>query len=170
MLALLSALIVATVVGWGATRIVAELKASRSDRARERMLDLLQAFASASSAAAADPKAVLVWEPLARVARKILPEDFAQLDRASGSTFPFGSDRIQAAHAQWTADWLAWERIHDSTYKLKAAAIEEELVKGEGTLLLRARLDALEREKLDLYQRRYEEYVRVAKALHALVS
>src|SRR5947209_8626981 len=108
MLALLSALIVATAVGWGATRIVAELKASRNDRARERVLDLLQAFASASSAAAADPKAVLVWVPLARVARQISPEEFAQLDRASGSTFPFGSDRIQAAHAQWTADWLAW--------------------------------------------------------------
>src|SRR4051794_40402605 len=108
MLALLSALIVAAVVGWGAARIAGEVKASRIERARERVLDLLQAFASASSAAAADPKAVLVWEPLARVARNILPEDFAQLDRASGSTFPFGTDRIQAAHAQWTADWLGW--------------------------------------------------------------
>ena len=36
--------------------------------------------------------------------------------------------------------------------------------------LLRARLDAVEREKLDRYQRRYAEYVRVAKALQALSS
>ena len=35
---------------------------------------------------------------------------------------------------------------------------------------LRARLDAVEREKLDLYQRRYTDYVRVAKALQALLS
>jgi hypothetical protein len=33
---------------------------------------------------------------------------------------------------------------------------------------MRARLDAVEREKLETYQRRYEEYVRVAKALQAL--
>jgi hypothetical protein len=34
--------------------------------------------------------------------------------------------------------------------------------------LARARLDAVEREKLELYQRRYEEYVRVSKALQSL--
>jgi hypothetical protein len=34
--------------------------------------------------------------------------------------------------------------------------------------VLRAKLDAVEREKLDSYQRRYEEYVRIAKALQAL--
>jgi hypothetical protein len=34
--------------------------------------------------------------------------------------------------------------------------------------VLRAKVDAIEREKLDAYQRRYEEYVRVAKALQAL--
>jgi hypothetical protein len=35
---------------------------------------------------------------------------------------------------------------------------------------LRARLDAVEQEKLEIYQRRYAEYVRVAKALQALVK
>jgi hypothetical protein len=35
--------------------------------------------------------------------------------------------------------------------------------------VLRARLDAVESEKLGLYQGRYQEYVRVAKALQALV-
>jgi hypothetical protein len=34
----------------------------------------------------------------------------------------------------------------------------------------RARIEAIEREKLDLYQRRYEEYVRVAKALQMLIN
>jgi hypothetical protein len=34
----------------------------------------------------------------------------------------------------------------------------------------RARLDAIEREKLDLYQRRYAEYVRTAKALQTLIT
>ena len=37
-------------------------------------------------------------------------------------------------------------------------------------LAARARLDAIEQEKLELYQRRYAEYVRVAKALQALVK
>jgi hypothetical protein len=38
-----------------------------------------------------------------------------------------------------------------------------------GSDLGRATLEAVEREKLELYQRRYEEYVRVGKALHALI-
>ncbi len=38
--------------------------------------------------------------------------------------FPFGPDQIQNAHARWTADWLAWELVHDTEYKLKAAAAE----------------------------------------------
>jgi hypothetical protein len=34
--------------------------------------------------------------------------------------------------------------------------------------VIRARVEAVEREKLDIYQRRYEEYVRVSKALQTL--
>jgi hypothetical protein len=34
--------------------------------------------------------------------------------------------------------------------------------------MVRARVDAVEREKLDAYQRRYQEYVQVARALQAL--
>ena len=34
--------------------------------------------------------------------------------------------------------------------------------------MVRAHLEAVEREKLDLYQRRYQEYVQVAKALQSL--
>ena len=33
----------------------------------------------------------------------------------------------------------------------------------------RARLDAVEQEKLDLYQQHYEEYTRIAKGLQALI-
>ena len=111
-----------------------------------------------------------MWEPLARAARQLYHDEFVSLDRAYGATFPFGADRIQGAHAQWTADWLAWERSHDADYKLKAVAVEEELAKSSGSSVVRGRLDAIEREKLELYQRRYAEYVRVAKALQALTG
>ena len=77
---------------------------------------------------------------------------------------------VQAAHARWTAEWLAWERTHDAEYKLKAAEIEEELLASGGSTVVRGRLDGVEREKLDRYQRRYEEYVRVGKALQALLG
>jgi hypothetical protein len=39
-----------------------------------------------------------------------------------------------------------------------------------GSVIVRAKLESVEREKLDLYQRRYQEYVQVAKALQGLVS
>ena len=167
MLLLLSALIVAAVVAWAARQIVRELQASRAERAREHRLQILAAFVPAVGAAQADPRAILVWQPLARTARQLFPQDFAELDRASGTTFPFGAESIQAAHARWTADWLAWERTHDAEFKLKAVIVEHELAESGGSPIVRARLEAVEREKLDQYQRRYEEYVRVAKALQA---
>ena len=72
------------------------------------------------------------------------------------------------AHARWSADWLAWERTHDADYKLKAAQVEADISARGDSTLGRARLDAVEREKLDKYQRRYEEYARVSKALRVL--
>jgi hypothetical protein len=170
MLVLVSALIVSCAIAWGSLRIAAALNAMKSEFVRARTLHVMSAFLPAVGAGAADPRAVLLWEPLARTARKLFPEEFGQLDRASGSAFPFGSERIQAAHAQWTADWLAWERTHDAEYKLKAAAVEGELAHSEGSTLVRARLDAIEREKLERYQRRYEEYIRIGKALQALTT
>jgi hypothetical protein len=169
-LVFVSVLIAAAVVGWGCIRIARELQAVRGETARLRPLQVLSAFAAAPAAAAADPRAILVWEPLARMARQIYADEFAQLDRALGAAFPFGADRIQSAHSQWTADWLAWERTHDAEYKLKAAAVEADLMRSDESTLVRARLEAVEREKLDLYQRRYTEYVRVAKALQALLG
>lgn len=169
MLLVFSALIVAGAVEWARLRIVRELKAAREEAARGRRLQILAAFAPALGAADIDPRALLVWQPLARTARQLFPDEFAALDRASGATFPFSGESVQAAHARWTADWLAWERTHDAEFKLKAAVIEQELVESGSLPIVRARLDAVEREKLDRYQRRYEEYVRVAKALQAVL-
>jgi hypothetical protein len=167
---LLAALIVAAAVMAAAHQIVAAVQGPRPDVARGRALELLVLFAPATAAAAADPRAILIWQPLARMARQMFPEEFAELDSAAGGAFPFSQDRLQSAHAQWTADWLGWERTHDAEYKLKAAVVEQEIATLGGSPVLRARLDAIEQEKLELYQRRYAEYVRVAKALQALVK
>jgi hypothetical protein len=167
-------LVLAAVTYWSAQRIVAELKATRDAAFRARTATMVQLFAPGAREAARDPRALLEWYPLAKIARAADPDVFASLDRAAQTTFPLNQEQVQAAHAQWTADWLAWERTHDAEYKLKAAALEQELGLDIGTAgaspILRARLDAIEREKLDSYQRRYQEYVRVAKALQALTS
>jgi hypothetical protein len=167
-LILLASLIVAGAVGWAAWRIAGELRTAGDESARGRSLMLLQLFTPGLAAVQADPRALLVWQPLAKTARQLFSAEFAMLDRAAGATFPFTTDQLQAAHAQWTAEWLAWEYAHDAEYKLKAATIEHEIGAQEASPLLRAKLDAVEREKLGLYQRRYQEYVRVAKALQAL--
>ena len=170
MVLLLAALFVSAAIAWAGLRIATAVQASRPDPRRARVLELLAIFAPAVGAAADDPRAILVWHPLARTARQIFPEEFAELDAAAGAVFPFNQKGLQMAHAHWTADWLGWERTHDSEYKLKAAMVEQEVAATGTSPVLRARLDAVEREKLDLYQRRYGEYVRVAKALQALVQ
>jgi hypothetical protein len=167
---LVAACIIAAALAWGSRHIASEIRKAGETAARARALQLLQTFAPAAGEAESDPRAILAWEPLARTARQLLPDEFARLDRAAGASFPFSVDRIEAAHAHWTADWLAWEQTHDAEYKLKAAAAEEELARADGSRVLRARVDAIERQKLDLYQRRYAEYVRVAKALQALTK
>ena len=121
-----------------------------------------------SSADANDARTLLAWQPLAACARTLCAEEFAEIDRAQGSTFPFGAEQIDAAHAKWSADWLAWELAHDVEYKLKAALLQEELGDAKDSALGRTRLDAVEREKLATYQRRYEEYTRVSRALQSL--
>jgi hypothetical protein len=167
---LVAALIVAGAVGWAALMIVGELRASRGGGANaDRLAALLTLFAPALTETQRDPRAFLVWQPIAKAARQLFPDEFTTLDRATGGTFPFPAERIEAAHARWTADWLAWELAHDTEYKLKAAEAEHELAEQGGSLIARARLDAVEREKLQLYQQRYAEYVRTAKALQALI-
>jgi hypothetical protein len=167
---LLSAFVVAAAIGWAALQIVGEMRTARgAPGASERIATLLTLFAPALTAAQQDPRAFLVWQPIAQAARQLFPAEFASLDRATGATFPFSRERIEAAHSQWTADWLAWELAHDTTYKLKVSVAEQELALGAAGSG-RARLDAIEREKLDLYQRRYAEYIRTAKALQALIG
>jgi hypothetical protein len=170
MLLLLSAAIVGAAIWWAARQVTGELRCARDESARARALTVAQMFAPGITAAHADPRALLVWQPLAKATRQLFPAEFATLDGVSGGAFPFTKDQIQAAHSEWTANWLAWERSHDHEYKLKAAAAEHELAASGGSPIMRARLEAVEREKLDLYQRRYQDYVRVAKALQALAS
>src|SRR6185295_6568627 len=119
-----AALAVAAVIYWAAQLLVAELKAARDEAARTRALALMQLFAPGVSAGAQDPRALLVWQPLARTARQMFPAELAALDRAAGGTFPFTKEQLQTAHADWTTAWLAWERAHDAEYKLKAAEAE----------------------------------------------
>ncbi len=164
----LASLIVAAAVAWAALHIVAELRAARDQTSRARAVALLELFAPAMAAVQADPRAFLVWQPIAKIVRELFPAESAALDGAAGGAFPFTQQQIQAAHAQWTADWLAWERMHDAEYKLKAVQAGAELTAAGNSDAARGKADAVEGEKLDLYQRRYAEYVRVAKALQAL--
>lgn len=167
----LAALILAAAISWAALQIVGALRAARASAATDdRVAAMLTLFAPALTATQQDPRAFLVWQPIAAAARQLFPDAFAALDRATGGTFPFPKERIEAAHSQWTADWLAWELAHDTEYKLKAAAAEHDVALHGASPMTRARLDAVEREKLDLYQRRYAEYVRTAKALQALLA
>jgi hypothetical protein len=167
---LLGALLVAAAVVWGARELAGAIRSARDEASRGRSTQLLQAFLPGVAAVQSDPRALLTWQPLAATARRLLPDEFAAIDRAAGRTFPFAADDIQHAHARWTTEWLSFERAHDAEFKLKAASAEHELAASGGSPVMRARLDAIEREKLDTYQRRYEEYVRVAKALQALTS
>jgi hypothetical protein len=168
---LVAALIVAGAVAWGALQIAAAVRAGRAGSGRgDHAAALLAMFAPALAAAQQDPRALLVWQPIAKAARQLFAEEFATLDRAMGGAFPFSRERIEAAHGQWTADWLAWELAHDTEFKLKVAAAEHELAGQSASSVARARLNAIEQEKLDLYQRRYADYVKTAKALQALAG
>jgi hypothetical protein len=170
MITLLSAIIIAASIVWAAQRLVSSRRdaALRDDASKTRVLALLQLFAMPVTGVSGDPRALISWHPLARSARALFPDEFASLDSAYGGEFPFTRTQIEEAHARWTADWLAWERTHDTEYKLKATEAERQTT-GDASVV-RARLDSIEREKLDRYQRRYEEYVRVAKALQALTA
>lgn len=167
MVPILAAVIVAAAVLAAAWRIATALSSRGRDDAE--VAQLLAMFAPGIAAAIDDPRAFLAWQPLAMTARRAFPNAFATLDRAANGTFPFTPEQIQNAHARWTAEWLAWERTHDAECKLRVATVEHELGEAIDTPFGRARLAAVDRDKLDRYQRRYEEYTRTAKALQALV-
>lgn len=163
-----AALLVVAAIVWAARSIVHEIAVAREEAARGRAIQIVAAFAPAIADAEHDPKAFITWQPIAESARRMWPAEFTALDAAAGGTFPFTADQIRDAHARWTTEWLAWERAHDAEFKMKIAAAEHDLAASGGAPLARARLDAIEREKLDTYQRRYEEYIRIARKLQAL--
>ena len=142
----------------------------RERRREELLVRLTTVFAPAIAQARTDPRGLVAWAELARVARKLFPEAFHRLDAASEGRFPFSPGLVEAVHAKWTSEWLAWERQHDLEYKQRASAAEAELGRAGETDVpsVRARLAAIEQEKLQTYQERYEEYVRVGKAIAAL--
>ena len=165
-------LVVAGALVWAGRQlaaVAAEAAAARREATRTRELTILNLFAPAIAAATADPRTILVWQPVALAARALFPDEFNAIDRAMGSAFPFSRERLEGAHAQWTAEWLAWERSHDSEYKRRAAEAERQLALVPSPDA-RSTLESIESEKLALYQRRYEEYVRVAKGLQALAQ
>ncbi len=147
--------------------------------ARRRRDDIIQqqlaTFAPAVGAVQHDPRQLLVWYPLAQTSRKLFPDAFAALDHAAGAPFPFTREQLKAAHARWSADWLAWERAHDAEFSVKAAEVQNDIDRAGQTAsqaspLLRTRLAAVEQQKLERYQQRYEEYIKTAKALAAFAE
>ncbi len=159
---------IAAAIVLAALLVTGAIAGSREELARARSARLLALFAPAIAAAEEDPRAILVWQPLADAARELHPDVFVDLDRVSGGRFPFSPGRLQAAHARWSTDWLEWEAAHDGEYKQKAAEAEEDFARTGGSPAMKARLALIEREKLERYQQRYAEYIRVAKALQAL--
>ena len=163
----LALLLLPVTIGGLLFAVLRELKIRRREVALQHAV---VTFGPALAAVDADPRQLLVWHPLASIERRLMPEVFAELDQASGGRFPFAQAVVHAAHTRWTAQWLSWERAHDAEYKLRAAQLEAEAEgRGEsGWPITRARIEAVDREKLERYQQRYEEYIRIAKALAAL--
>ena len=149
----------------GTVLIVRELNRLR----RELILQqLVSTFAPAAARAQSDPRELLIWYPLAERLRGRFPGAFHLLD-APGARFPFDPSQLAAAHARWTTEWLAWERAHDSEYRIKAVEQEQRDRRADSDpTAARSRQIEIEREKLERYQQRYEEYVRVSKALASL--
>ena len=167
----MSADVVGAVVGLVITVIGVVLVLELRERRREELrIRLIAVFAPAIAQARADPRGLVAWAEVARVSRKLFPEAFHRLDLASEGRFPFSAELVEAVHAKWTSEWLAWERQHDLDYKQRASAAEAELIRTGETdaATVRARLAAIEQEKLQTYQERYEEYVRIGKAIGAL--
>ena len=169
---IISLLLIAIALGAvaaGVARLGAKLESSRRDSTVQHLLAI---FGPAAEAVQKDPRQLLAWYPLAQTSRKLFPEAFAELDKAAGGRFPFTKDQLQAAHARCSTDWLAWERTHDAEFSLKAAEVQNEIDRsgGQASPLLRTRLAAVEQQKLERYQQRYEEYIKTAKALAAFVE
>ena len=151
----------------GAGAALIEMRRRRRD---EILTSLLATFGPAVARVQVEPRELVAWANVAKTARALFPDAFQELDMARGARFPFPEAVIEATHARWTAQWLAWEREHDLEYKGKAIQVEADLESGsvEQTPRLQRRLASIEQEKLQRYQERYEEYVRVGKAMSEL--
>lgn len=162
-------LLAAAALAYVLWRIGDELRRARHQAALQQ---LIATFAPAAAAGQQDPKQIVIWYPLAQASRKLFPEAFKELDAAAGGAFPFTREQLQAAHSRWTAEWLAWERAHDAEYSVKSAQVQDEIerAQGQASPLLRTRFAAVEQQKLERYQQRYEEYIRTAKALAAFTD
>ena len=163
-------LMLAVVALVGASGVAAIIADSRRRHRQNALLEMLALFGPGVARVQVEPRELVPWSQVAASARALFPEAFRELDEASGGHFPFSPDLIESVHARWTTQWLAWERDHDLEYKRRAAEVEVEL---EGasparSSVLRARLAEVEQEKLLRYQERYEEYVRVGKAIGGL--
>ena len=158
---------VAAAIGYGAILVSRALGVRRRDA---QMLEVLALFGPACERAQTDPRILLAWYPVAAAARRAFPVAFAILEHGGEARFPFSAADLEAAHARWSTDWLDWERRQDAEHRARREAVEAELGRAsdETAAPLRARLEALEQEKLEQYQRRYEEYVRVSRALKEL--
>lgn len=167
MLIALAILVGAGVIAWAVVRSSRVAPAASDDATKSRQLALLSAFAPAVAAAAHDPTVLATWQPVVQMARALFPAEIAALEKASGATFPFSNELVRQAHARWTTEWLVWERGHDAEFKRRAAAAHAD-DSVPMTAATRTALDAIENEKLELYQRRYAEYVRIAKTLQAI--
>ena len=165
----LAVAVLAAVCGVIGLLVVTPLRAWRRD---VQILELLATFGPVVERARSDPRVLLAWHPTAEAARRRFPEAFAAIEGSGSGRYPFGAAALEGALTRWTADWLDWERNHDADYRHKSEAIEVEIDRSDGAASqrARARLEALEREKLERYQRRYEEYVRISRALAELAG
>ena len=146
------------------------IRESRLQRREQILIQLLNLFAPAIARARENPCEMIAWSDAARGARKLFPDAFRELEAVKGARYPFSHEILEAAHTQWTTQWLSWERKHDVEYKHKAGVVEQEFDHADAAqaALVRTRLEAIQDEKLQNYQQRYENYVKVSKVLAAL--
>ena len=153
----------------GAVVLLAERARRDRRRLHQERLAAMLLTTLAPAAVRGEPRDLLAWRSAADAARGMFPAAVGAIERHTGEAFPFSRDLIDEAHARWTAEWLAWERRHDVEFKQRTSALESELLDaGDDTPAGRARLAALEDERLQTYQQRYEEYVRIGNGLTAL--
>ena len=154
----------------GLAMTVYERRVRKQEHKEQLMAVLLTA--SAAAIARAEPRELLAWQSTAKTVRRLFPDVVAELESKGGESFPIPKKVAEDAHAKWTAEWLAWESHHDVEFRKRTSVLEAELKAGghEHSPDGHARIAALEDEKLQSYQRRYEEYVQVGKGLTDLLD